>query len=95
MKEVRKLKSLEQVKSEGVIIKQYGDTSITFDDGSHINHSMGMRFGQEIEVSPSVPGDGGNKYKWRSEGYSYKEDWFEPEVDKVIDGLFGDLLEVL
>lgn len=97
MKEVRKLKSLEQVENEGVVIKRYGPKihgsySLTFEDGSHINVTMGARFGTEIEVLPSTAYSGKNIYQWRSEGYSYKEDWFEPGVDKAIDGLFDDLL---
>jgi hypothetical protein len=99
MKEVRKLKSLEQVENEGVVVKRYGSKSrgsysLTFSDGSHINTTMGVRFGAEIEVSPGIKYEG-DIYQWKSEGYSYKENWFEAGVDQVIDGLFGDLLEDL
>jgi hypothetical protein len=99
MKEVRKLKSLEQVEREGIIYKRYGSKkrssySLTFNDGSHINATMGARFGQEIEVSPCTEYKD-SIYQWRSKGYSYKEDWFETGFDRVIDGLFSDLLEVL
>jgi hypothetical protein len=102
MKEVRKLKSLEQVENEGVVVKRYGSKSrgsysLTFSDGSHINTTMGVRFGTEIEVSPiaELHLSENNIYQWKSEGYSYKENWFEAGVDQVIDGLFGDLLENL
>jgi hypothetical protein len=85
--EYKRLKILEQIKSESSGYDEYTGALVFHNEGE-IASAMFKHFGGYIYVRKGY----GEKY-YDQNDYYYLPEWFLPDADPVIDNLFENLLE--
>lgn len=98
--ELRKLKNFESLKP--VLEKDGNGYNYTIDIGNgkydtwFINNEMIEYFGKNLQFKKTMLSFNGEKvWKLKDKHWTFVEDWFESKENKVIDNMFGDLLNGL